>query len=358
MKRIVCLIDSLCAGGAQRQLTTLGVSLKNAGYEVSFIVYHDIPFFQPVLDRNGVECTVVKDNGLFSKPGRILNIAGALRRMKPDVVISYLDSPNVIASLLKMSGMKFRLVASDRNTSLNAGTREKMIYSIMRYADVIVPNSVSQTTFLKVNFPGLAPKIRTIHNFVDTDYFRPDGSARRAGSKRIVCVGRLEPQKNVERFLEAVSMVRQAFPDFRVDWYGKRYDYYRSYEKRIDELQLSDIFFIHEPVSDIREKYRESDVLCLPSVFEGYPNVLCEAMSCGLPVICSDVCDNPAIVRDGRDGILFDPYNPRSMADAMLRFLNMPEEQMLAMGEMCRSRSLELFDRNAILDKYISAIEG
>lgn len=358
MKKIVCMIDSLCAGGAQRQLTTLGISLKNAGYEVSFLVYHDIPFFRPELERNGIDCTVIKDNGRLSKFLRIFRIAHVIRRISPDVVVSYLHSPNVIACLLKMFGMKFRLVVSDRNTTLSVGAGERLMYSVYRLADVIVPNSDTQTEFIKKNFPALTQKVRTIHNFVDTDYFCPDGRIRREGVTRIICVGRLEPQKNVERFLEALAVVKASFKDFRVDWYGKRFDYYRPYENKIGALHLEDVFFLHDPVSDLLEKYRDSDALCLPSIFEGYPNVLCEAMSCGIPVLCSDVCDNPTIVRDGIDGLLFDPYDVSSIADALLRFLNLDREQVQNMGGMCRVRSLELFDRKAILEKYISVVEG
>lgn len=53
------------------------------------------------------------------------------------------------------------------------------------------------------------------------------------------------------------------------------------------------------PNQSIEVEYRKADVFCLPSLYEGYPNVVAEAMSCGLPILCSNVCENPYIVEEG-----------------------------------------------------------
>ena len=72
----------------------------------------------------------------------------------------------------------------------------------------------------------------------------------------------------------------------------------------IEQYGLEDTFVFHEPCSNIFEKYQESDIFVLPSINEGFPNVLCEAMSCGLPILGTDVCDNSSIVRHEENGYL------------------------------------------------------
>ena len=97
--------------------------------------------------------------------------------------------------------------------------------------------------------------------------------------------------------------------------------YYDECESEIKHYNLNNEFTIHSACTDIEEKYRNSDVFCLPSIYEGFPNVLCEAMSCGLPVLCSNVCDNPMIVENNKNGLLFNPLDVDDIADKIIKFI-------------------------------------
>ena len=72
------------------------------------------------------------------------------------------------------------------------------------------------------------------------------------------------------------------------------------------QYELEECVHFHQPYNPIVEKYRKADIFILPSIYEGFPNVLCEALSCGIPSIASDVCDNGRIIKDGENGFLWE----------------------------------------------------
>ena len=103
---------------------------------------------------------------------------------------------------------------------------------------------------------------------------------------------------------------------------------------------------------NIEMKYQQSDGFCLPSFYEGFPNVLCEAMACGLPVVASNVCDNPYIVSEGENGYLFDPKDPDSIADALQRLVALSNCERKEIGIRNRNRIVEICAEKVFLDKY------
>ena len=103
---------------------------------------------------------------------------------------------------------------------------------------------------------------------------------------------------------------------------------------------------------NIKEKYQEADIFCLPSFYEGTPNVICEAISVGLPVVCSNVCDNSIYVHDGKNGLLFDPQNPSDIAEKIKALINMGDNEYLGMRRECRAIAEELLSPSVFLKKY------
>lgn len=174
----------------------------------------------------------------------------------------------------------------------------------------------------------------------------------------MVCVGRLMPQKNIPRFIEAISKVVTDGFKIHVDWFGQ--DFENSYSEKCFETvrncRLESNFVFHVPSQNIQEEYLRADVFCLPSIYEGFPNVLCEAMSCGLPVLCSDVCDNPKIIQDGENGLLFDPHSVEDIADTIIRFINLDIDTKKTMGEKSRQIALSLFLPNVFVEKYLNIL--
>ena len=143
-----------------------------------------------------------------------------------------------------------------------------------------------------------------------------------------------------------------------MDWFGfdDGKDYALKCHKAVSDNNLTDVIEFHPPVHDVVAIYREADLFCLPSVFEGYPNVVCEAMSCGLPVVCGRISDNPIIVNDGLNGFLFNPRDVSSITKAIVCFLNLSETEQRQMGHQSRILSKDLFSKDRFVEQYIDIL--
>ena len=153
--------------------------------------------------------------------------------------------------------------------------------------------------------------------------------------------------------IEAVKIIREKDCNMRVDWYGEKFGTYDECMQLISQYCLEDVFAFHEPCNSIIEKYRESNLFVLPSIYEGFPNVLCEAMSCGLPVIATDVCDNGRIVRHEENGYLIPSGDTKELAHRLLQFVKLSPIQRKAMGDKSRSIALNLFSKESFVKEYI-----
>lgn len=355
MKKIIYFIDSLNSGGAQRQIVGLSELLHKQGLDISLYTYHDIPFYKPHLDSLNITNTVIPN---AHKAGRRpWLVHKALKKSKADIVIAYLNIPSILACLSKMLGCKFKLIVSERNTTQSLTRQEKIKFFLYRWADHIVCNSYSQKDFIEAHYPRLLPKVTVITNYVDTTHFAPNKQKQQHDKLEIISVGRITPQKNIFRFLDAIQIVKSKGFSFHVSWYGQCLGKYG--EEAIayaQKLHLNDCISFKGQDADIKERYLESDVFILPSTYEGFPNVLCEAMSCGLPVLCSDVCDNPTIVENGQNGLLFDPNNVEDIANAVITFLKTPEHRRNEMAKKSRELSLQKFSEDIFTHKYLELI--
>lgn len=354
--RILILIDDLVSGGAQRQNVGLAKLLRDRGYEVKLIYYHPIEFYKKFLDENGVDNECVR--GASNPWKRMAKIAKAVRDYEPPFVISYLDTPNIIVCVLKMLGViRCPVLVSERNTTQQLSIRERVKYFLMRWANYIVPNSYSQEKFIRDHYPKLFPKVSTITNFVDTSVFVP-GRSRDYSQNRILCVARVAEQKNVLRFIQALSLLKQRGKIFTIDWFGYvDKEYYKKCKEAISQCGLGDEFHFREPSHELVGEYQQCAFFCLPSVYEGFPNVVCEAMSCGSPIVCSNICDNPLIVNDGKNGYVFNPYDVENMADVMEKYMNLDEEVKDQMGHESRILAEQNFSSTKFVGKYIKLIE-
>lgn len=356
LKKITLFIDSLNSGGAQRQFVGLAILLKELGFIVDVLTYHDYPFYKEGLERNGIPCVCVKETSNYIY--RIFLIYRYIARKKPDCIISFLDSPNMIACLSRFFSRKRSLIVSERNTSQKKSIYERVKFFLYKHSDAVVVNSWSQYGFIKKCFPSILPKVEVITNFTDTSRFKPKyGRKFNSDFLHVICVGRVEEQKNILRFLDALDLVKSRGCKFRVIWYGRKSThYYDECVQKIQNKRLDDCFSFHEPVDNIEDFYNMADVFCLPSIYEGYPNVLCEAMSCGLPVLCGDVCDNPSIMEDNRNGFLFNPLDVQNMAEVIVKFCNLSIEEKENFS--CRSRDIALqkFSSQTFIEYYVSLI--
>lgn len=356
MMKILLLTDSLGPGGAQRQLVGLATMLKDFGYDVSIACYYDEPFYQYILDEKDIECKVVnKANSIIL---RIPLIYRFIKRESPDWVIAYQETPSLIVCVCKLLGIKSSIIVSERNTSQRIGLKEIIRFNLFRYADYIVPNSFAQANLLSVKYKWMNSKIHPIPNFVDLKRFSFQKRKRKTPAV-ILVVATLWESKNAKGLIEACSILKTKNDPFIIKWYGVNDEmtpYANESFSLLKDKGISSNFFFFNKIKDIEKAYFEADYFCLPSFYEGTPNVLCEAISTGLPVVCSNVCDNGIYVSDNVNGFLFDPNDPRDIAAAIERALILSEDEYSSFCNMSRHMAEDQLTPDIFIKRYLELL--
>lgn len=360
MKRILCLIDTLGMGGAERQMIGLVLFMKQKGYHVDLITYYNHDFYAELVQYYGIGSKTLRvKESRWSKFRAIqqhINEAGGY-----DWIIAYKDGPTIIGCLLKLFGGHFKLIVSERNTNQTIRYKDKLKFFLYRLADYVVPNAYAQEEFINHHFPELSKKTITISNFTDTEHFSP---CRTEPNKKltIMTAARIANQKNVINYLYAIKTLKEKHINVSFEWFGDVQTGEEAYGKKVFSLQkelgLEDMISFHHATSDILPHYQSCDIFCLPSIYEGFPNVVCEAMSCGKPIICSRVCDNPYIVRENENGIFFNPNDVEDMARQIEKICSMSKEELNNWGKRSREIGEHLFSKEAFVQKYIKLIES
>ncbi len=361
--RVALLIDHLGAGGAQRQLVGLARMLKEKDVDVTVYTYFPVFFYGDELRQCGVPCVLVKDADNHRK--RFFRLRKTLLDAQPDVVVAYLDTPCIMACLVRCLGGKFRLIVSERNTTQVLTFRERVKFWLYRKADYIVPNSYAQGEWVRRQYPRYEAKTFVIPNFVDMERFSYPGERQRGVKAVILVVASVWASKNTKGFIEAVRLLAGRRDDFVVKWFGLSISasseqnkcYMEECQKLVREYGLAERFLLLPKTKDIDEEYRKADFFCLPSFYEGTPNVLCEAMASSLPVVCSRVCDNPRYVCEGENGFLFDPHDAEDMADKLEAALNLTHTQYVEYGTKSRTLAEQTMSEDVFVNRYMSLLQ-
>lgn len=360
MKKILCLIDILgYGGGAERQMAGLSGMLKAKGYDVHLATYHKHEYNNVLREKYNIESVFI--DGGTNPISKLFAVRRFVIKGKFDVIIVFKDGATMLACLIKILGVRSKLFVSERNTTIELTMKERIKFLLYRVADAIIPNSYSQSNFIKKNFPRLHKKVKVITNFTDIKEFSPIEFLPKNEILQILIIARIAPQKNVKTFMKVARKIKEANLPVKILWYGGIYKGQETYGEEIMDLykrlDLEDVLEFRNATKDIIEAYRKCDVFCLPSIHEGYPNVLCEAMSCGKPIICSNICDNPYIVEDGVNGWLFNPHDEQDIFNKIKTVIDKPLLILNEIGVNNRKCAETNFSKEAFVQQYMELLE-
>lgn len=205
---------------------------------------------------------------------------------------------------------------------------------------------------------GVRDKIHVIHGGIDTALFSPRPKAVSGEPFCIICIGRFEEVKGHTYLIEACRLLQARGVDFECHLVGDG-ELRPRVEKQIARHGLSGKIRLDGTCTqaEIIEKLSQADVVVLPTVLaangkrEGIPNVLKEAMACGLPVVASAISGIPELVDDGDSGILAPPRDASALADALQR-LSSDTELRRRMGRAGREKVVREFSlRTSTLER-------
>lgn len=358
MQKILLVTEGLGSGGAERQLVGLAIMLKNKGFNVEVLTYYNQNFYKQLLDANGIKNELYE--AACNKYFRVFRLCKKVNYIHPDVTISFLPGSNVALGLGKMLKiLDGKLVVSERNYTWNWDLKTKLYFSLYRFSDAVIANSKAEAENIKLHFPSIQAVVDFIPNFVESNRFVPRPKISNP-TKHILTIARIRDYKNVHGLIKAASQLINEGYDLKFSWYGHNYgdDYLAKIQQMLTEYHIEERFKLYPPTSSVEKLYTTADFFCLPSFKEGYPNVVIEAMSCQIPVLCSNLCENPTIVEDGINGFLFNPYSTDSIVETFKSALSLSEEKLKEIGIHNREKVLQFNSEEAFVNRYIEVINS
>ncbi len=357
--KIVFLARSLDYGGAERQLVALAQGLHENKHDVAIVAFYADGPLQTELRAARLPVHFLNKRGRWHTIGFFVDLVRLLHRLRPEVLHSYLTTANVMAALAKPFLLNTRLVFGARASSFDLSHYDRLsrfaawLERHLSFAAdrVIVNSQAGRKHYMALGYREKS--IVVIPNGIDLDTFAPDtatGCKVRAewgvGQEQplIGLVGRLDVLKDHGTFLRAAAQLAELRQDARfVCIGGGPDDYGQSLRQLADDLGLSKRLIWANFRSDMPAVYNALDILCLSSTSEGFPNVVGEAMACGVSCVVTDVGDAAEIVGD--TGIVVPPGNPEAMAQGLIEMLGRNSTD----GRSPRERILENFGHERMI---------
>jgi len=230
MIKVALIIRSLDYGGAERQLVTLAKALDKKRFDTTILTFYSGGILERELEGSGVRLISLDKRGRWDLPAFLGRLAYQLRLLRPEVIYSYLDIPNLLAVCAKPFCSRPAIIWGARSSNIDLDNYDwlrrlgpLLERKLARFPDRIVVNSrVGRKDLLSQGVP--AEKLVLVHNGFDTEQFHPNGKARInirnewgiANNQILIgMVARFDPVKDHETFLRAASMVSKARPDVR-----------------------------------------------------------------------------------------------------------------------------------------------
>lgn len=366
MSKALFIIDSLGSGGAQRQLANLALGLHGEACEVEFFVYYpEHNYFEPVLEAAGVKIHKYTKRGRYS-PSVLFALICLIDREQYSFCLSFLDTPNFYCEFASLLSRQFPpLIVSERNSYPAGGPslQKRVLEQFHRLAQRVSVNSHDQARRMIQVHPWLETRLSIIYNGVDLGLFRSLGLPP-IHDRVFLSVGSVISRKNpLGLALALVEYVRMFGDPPTIHWLGAIYEdavssEYEKVNRVLTAHHLEDHWRWLGESHDLHLLYPQYSALVHPSLREGLPNVVCEAMACGLPVLAGRIGEQPRLITPGVQGLLFDPKSPTDLAGAMYAFLQLEGKQRRDMGMEARAFAEREFGYEVYVNRYKSLFQS
>jgi glycosyltransferase involved in cell wall biosynthesis len=311
------VIGQLSTGGAEGQLYQLCRGFDRAA--VTATVYCLSARADPygaLLERAGIAVRVLASGGLI----RALHLRRALAADRIDVVHAWLFIANAYAWAARVGGRR-ALITSARNCKRHGRWLTALNRRAFRASDAIIVNAAAVQHYVEREYGAPPAQITVIPNAVDVERFRPQ--PRTGGPRSVVTIGRLVAQKNPLLFAAAAADLHARLPDLRFVWIGDG-PLHAALAAAVRAAGLEGSCLLTGERHDVSAVLQQADLFWLTSEWEGLPNVLLEAMACGLPVVATDVGGCGELVRDGVEGFLVARGDRAALVARSLEILTSP----------------------------------
>jgi glycosyltransferase involved in cell wall biosynthesis len=328
--RLMIITHDLAIGGLQQVVVNLCKSINRDTFDVSVLCLRALGEFVPEVEQLGIKVFFLPQKNrtdYFS----FLKVAKILRKEKIDVIHTHNTQPLIDGTIgALLSGRKIRIVHTDHARNFPDKKRYMFAEWLMSHFAYKVVGVSDHTSQNLIKYEKINPKkIVTIPNGIDGEKFNIsiDREAKRKelgikNRRPIIGLGvRLTEQKGVTYLLQAMPKVVKEFPDITLIIAGDG-PLLESLKKETLNLRLDKNIYFVGPRLDMPELLKLFDLYVLPSLWEGLPMVLLEAMAAECPIVATNVGGNGTVIKHKENGSLIEAKNPEKLALEIIKLLS------------------------------------
>ncbi len=362
--KVLQLIPTLDRSGAEKQMVLLAKGLPRDRFRVEVAALTRLGPLAGELERVGIPVASIGKR-LKVDPPAMLRLARFLRAGRFDVIQTWIYAADTYGRVAARRAGVPVVVTAEMAVDLWKGRTELAVDRFLaRWTDRVVGNSVAVVAFYrKAGIP--AGKLAMIPSGIgDEEPPDVDGAEVRSGlglpadAPLALFVGRLADQKGVEYLISALDVLQHVRPNLRTLIVGDgplrtRLEATARAFRLVDSGRAR--FLGHR--DDVPRLLAASDLLVLPSLYEGLPNVVLEAMRSRKPVVATAAAGTTEVVEDGVTGLLVPLRDPPALARAIREVIDDPDRAR-RMGEAGRARVEAEFGVGRMVERFAALYEG
>jgi glycosyltransferase involved in cell wall biosynthesis len=359
--KILILIRSWNRGGAERQCALTARELARRGHNVQAVSVYAGGCFASMAAQHGAAVMSLGRRHKYDVIAPFIRLKRLVRDFAPDVIYSFMPLANIVSVLVRGASPAAACVWGVRATAmapevygiasrLSVGLERRLIAA----PEALICNSDASRQELS---PWRSANVFVVENGIDTQHFSPAPTQRATARRQlgvdddsllVGIVGRLDPMKDHQTFLEAAALLARHEPVIRFVVAGGSAGPARALlQQHAQQLGIAERIAWLDSSDDVVSTYRALDVLVSSSAFgEGFSNVIAEAMACGVPVVATHVGDAARLI--GGTGLAVRPKSPQCLADAVKSML---QSDLRDRGLAARSRIVQQFGVDACMAK-------
>lgn len=365
-RRILYIITGLSTGGAEMMLLKV-LERLDARFSPHVISLTTLGEIGPRIQALGIPVEALGMRPGLPSPLAFFRLVHRLKTLKPSAVHTWMYHADLLGGLAARLAGVGAIGWCIRNSNLDRDKTKpstRLVVGACARISRWVPDRILSCSEVArqvhVGCGYAADKMMVVPNGFDLARFQPDTQARaavrselgvEADTLLVGLIGRFDPQKNHAGFFKAAGLLHRRLPMVRFVLAGKGID--ESNGDLVRAMEAAGVRHVTHLLglrSDIPRLAAALDVLASSSYGEAFPNVLGEAMACGVPCAVTDVGDSARIVGD--TGRVVPPGDMAGLAAAMESLLMMPPVERQALGEWARARVAENFEIGQVVKRY------
>lgn len=328
--RLMQITHDLAIGGLQQVVVNICRTINRDKFDVSVLCLRALGEFVPEVEQMGIKVHFLPQKHNGTDYLSFLKVARILRHERIDVIHTHNTQPFVDGTIgALLSGVK-TIIHTDHARDFPDKFRYMLAEHVMSYFAYRVVGVSEHTSTNLINYEKISPKkVMTIENGIDGSRFKIEidkqGKRKELGIRNsgpIIGLGvRIAEQKGITYLLQAMPQVINVYPDIKLIIVGDG-ELKDDLQRESAKLGTNkNVLFLGAKL-DIPDLLKLFDIYVLPSLWEGLPMVLLEAMAAGCPIVATNVGGVSRVITDGENGLLVPSKNVEQLAEAVIKLLS------------------------------------